>query len=251
MRKLTAMSHSTGIRSTIHLAESRADAEYISSLGHTPASYAKSVGLLTPCTVFAHTVHMDKASDIPMFAASGAHISHCPTSNAKLASGICPLTDLLKAGVNVSLGTDGCACNNTCDMFLEMRLAALVHNTPDNPAPIRAETTLEMATINGAKALGLEDTIGSLEVGKRADFVAINTNKAPLQPCLDPVSNVVYATTGRDVHVVVVDGQLLVEQGKVLTMDEEAILKNSKQAICGLLLRTGLHDQVGSPWPIQ
>lgn len=227
------------------------DAKYISSLGHTPASYAKSVGLLTPSTVFAHTVHMDKNSDIPAFAASGTHISHCPTSNAKLASGTCPLPDLLEAGVNVSLGTDGCACNNTCDMFLEMRLAALIHNTPEHPAPIRAETALEMATINGAKALGLEDTIGSLEVGKRADFVAINTNKAPLQPCIDPVSNVVYATTGRDVHVVVVDGQLLVEQGKVLTMDEEAVVENANQAIRGLLQRVGFHDQVGSPWPIQ
>ena len=108
-----------------------------------------------------------------------------------------------------------------------------------------------MVTINKVKALGLLDTSGSLEVGNSAEFVAINTNKAPLQPCLDPVSNVVYATTGRDVHVVVVDGQLLVEQGKVLTMDEEAIVENANQAIRGLLQRIGLHDQVGSPWPIQ
>ncbi|KAE8389056.1 Metallo-dependent hydrolase [Aspergillus alliaceus] len=246
----SAVSHSSGIRTTIHLAESRQDAKYLSSQGHTAASYAQAVGLLSPSTVLAHTVYVDKTRDIPLIASAGAHISHCPTSNSKLASGISPLPDLLSAGVNVSLGTDGAACNNTCDMFLEMRLAAIVHNRPEDPAPIRAETVLEMATINGAKALGLDDITGSLQVGKRADFVAINTQKAPLQPCIDPVSNVVYATTGRDVHVVVVDGQLVVERGELLSMDEGTILKAAKHAIYKLLQRTGLQEDSGPLWPV-
>jgi cytosine/adenosine deaminase-related metal-dependent hydrolase len=134
-------------------------------------------------------------------------------------------------------------------MFQEMRWTAMVHNTPGDAARITAETVLEMATINGAKALGLHHLIGSLEIGKRADFVALNVQKTTLQPCVNPVSNVVYGATGRDVHVVVVDGRIVVEGGKLLTMDEEEIIKAANQAIRGLLQRTGLQDKVKSYWP--
>jgi cytosine/adenosine deaminase-related metal-dependent hydrolase len=158
---------------------------------------------------------------------------------------------LLAAGVNVSLGTDGAPCNNTCDLFLEMKQAAIAHNTPENPAPIPAEMVLEMATINGAKALGLDHLIGSLEVGKKADFVALDMNKVALQPCVNPVSNVVYAATGRDVHVVVVNGQIVVEDGRLLTLDEEAILTAAKQTICEVLKKANLHDQVKPHWPLK
>ncbi|GFF23206.1 metallo-dependent hydrolase [Aspergillus udagawae] len=249
MQKLSTASHSYGIPVTMHLAESKGDADYFSSLGHTAGSYAQAVGLLSPSTVFAHAVYINETSDVPLLSSSGVHISHCPTSNSKLASGICPVPDLFAAGLNVSLGTDGDACNNTSDMFQEMRWTAMVHNTPGDAARITAETVLEMATINGAKALGLHHLIGSLEIGKRADFVALNVQKTTLQPCVNPVSNVVHAATGRDVHVVVVDGRIVVEGGKLLTMDEEEIIKAANQAIRGLLQRTGLQDKVKSYWP--
>ncbi|KAF7160168.1 hypothetical protein CNMCM5623_005683 [Aspergillus felis] len=249
MRKLSTAAHSYGIPVTMHLAECKGDADYFSSIGHTAGSYAQAVGLLSPSTVFAHAVYINKSSDVPLLSSSGAHISHCPTSNSKLASGICPVPDLLAAGLNVSLGTDGNVCNNTSDMFQEMKWTALVHTTPGDAARIPAETILEMATINGAKALGLHHLIGSLEIGKRADFVALNVEKTTLQPCVNPVSNVVYAATGRDVHVVVIDGRIVVEGGKLLTMDEEEIIQAANQAICGLLQRTGLQDKVKSHWP--
>ncbi|PKX88617.1 amidohydrolase family protein [Aspergillus novofumigatus IBT 16806] len=247
--RLSTAAHSYGIPVTMHLAESKGDADYFSSLGHTAGSYAQAVGLLSPSTVFAHAVYINETSDVPLLSSSGVHISHCPTSNSKFASGICPVPDLLAAGLNVSLGTDGDACNNTSDMFQEMRWTAMVHNTPGDAARITAETVLEMATINGAKALGLHHLIGSLEIGKRADFVALNVQKTTLQPCVNPVSNVVYAATGRDVHVVVVDGRIVVEGGKLLTMDEEEIINAANQAIGGLLQRTGLQDKVKSYWP--
>lgn len=116
----------------------------------------------------------------------------------------------------------------------------MLHNKPGDAASIPAET-----------ALGLDHLIGSLEIGKRVDFVAVDVRKVALHPCINPVSNIVYAATGRDVHVVVVDGQLTVENGKIRTMDEEAIMKMADEALCGLLQRTGFHDQVRSPWPLQ
>ncbi|KAH8433547.1 uncharacterized protein LDX57_011182 [Aspergillus melleus] len=196
-------------------------------------------------------VHLDKDKDIPRLAESGTHIAHCPTSNAKLASGIGPVPELLAGGVNVSLGTDGAPCNNSCDMLQEIKLAAIIHRSASyDPALVPAETALEMATINGARALGLEDLVGSLETGKKADFVAINTEKSQLQPCLNPVSNVVYVATGRDVDVVVVDGQLLVETGELLTMSEHQILKEAKKRVSDVIQRAGLAEQIKSPWPV-
>ncbi|GIJ92440.1 hypothetical protein Asppvi_011422 [Aspergillus pseudoviridinutans] len=189
MRKLSTAACSYGIPVTMHLAESKSDADYFSSIGHTAGSYAQAVGLLSPSTVFAHAVYINKASDVPLLSSSGTHISHCLTSNSRLASGICPVPALLAAGLNVGFGTDGNVCNNTSDMFQEMKWAAMVHNnTPGDAAKIPAETVLEMATTNGAKALGLHHLIGSLEIGKRADFVALHVEKTTLQPCVNPVS---------------------------------------------------------------
>ncbi|KAE8389072.1 hypothetical protein ETB97_009345 [Aspergillus alliaceus] len=250
-KEMTAVAHSHGIPITIHCAESQLQYNSFASHGHTPVSWAESVGLLSPSTVLAHMVHLDKINDIPKLAASGAHIAHCPTSNAKLASGIARVPDLVAAGVNVSIGTDGAPCQNTCDLLQELKLAAIVQRSVShNPSLFRAETILEMGTINGARALGLADQIGSLEVKKRADFVALDMRKPHLQPCINPVSNVVYSATGRDVSVVVVDGQLVVDRGKLLTMDEEAIIEAAKQKSCSILERADLMDQIRSIWPV-
>lgn len=218
---------------------------------HSMSSYAEAVGLLGPLTVLAHAVHIDKALDIPKFASTGTLISHCPSSNSKLVCGTSPVPELLAAGVNVTLGTDGGACNNSLDMFQEMKWAAMLHNKPGDASPVPAELALEMATINGAKALGLDHLIGSLEISKRADFVAIDVRKVTLHPCTNPVSNIVYTATGCDVHVVVVDGQVTVENGNIKMMDEEAIMKMADEALCGILQKTGLHDQVRFQWPVQ
>lgn len=136
MRETCTVAHENSIPITIHLSESKADHDYFCSLDHSPSSYAESVGLLGPSTVLAHAVHVDKTLDIPKFTATGTHISHCPSSNSKLASGISPVPELLAAGVNVSLGCDGGACNSSLDIFQEMKWAAMLSGTQP-PSPQR------------------------------------------------------------------------------------------------------------------
>jgi cytosine/adenosine deaminase-related metal-dependent hydrolase len=234
----------------MHCAEVKADRDFFASISHTPMSYCESVGLLSPSTVLVHMVHLDD-SDIRRLAASGTHVAHCPTSNAKLASGICRVPDLQAAGVNVGLGTDGAPCNNTCDLLQEMKLAGIIHKSISyDPTAVPAETVLEMATINGAQALGLQDTIGSLEVGKKADFVAVDMRGIHSQPWFNPVSAIVYTATGRDVDFVVVDGQVVVQDGRLLTMDETEIVEEAKRRSREVVARAGLTDQVKPRWPV-
>lgn len=188
-------------------------------------------------------------TDIATLAATNTHVVHCPSSNCKLASGICRVPDLLSSGVNTSLGTDGAPCNNTCDMLQEMRLAGILHKVVrDDPTAVPAETVLEMATVNGAKALGLEDKVGSLEVGKEADFAVVDTRAVHLQPWQSPVSAVVYSATGRDVEMVVVAGRVVVQGGKLVSMHEEAIWKEGAKRAKEIVKRAGLVEQVKSRW---
>ncbi|KAJ5433590.1 uncharacterized protein N7458_012746 [Penicillium daleae] len=240
-----------GIPVTMHCAEVKADRDFFASVSHTPMSYCDSVGLLSPSTVLVHMVHLDD-SDIKSLAASGTHVAHCPTSNAKLASGICRVPDLQQAGVNIGLGTDGAPCNNTCDLLQEMKLAAIIHKSISyDPTAVPAESVLEMATINGAKALGLDDRIGSLEVGKKADFVAIDVRGIHNQPWHNPASAVVYTATGRDVDVVVVDGKVLVQNGELLTMNEKEIVEEAKKRSREVVERAGLSSKMKGRWPIE
>ena len=234
----------------MHCAEVKADREFFASVDHTPMSYCSSVGLLGPKTVLVHMVHLDD-SDIAALEATGTHVAHCPTSNAKLASGICRLPELLKSNVNVGLGTDGAPCNNTNDLLQEMKLAAIIHKAKSfDPTIVSAEQVLEMATINGAKALGLQDSIGSLEVGKKADFVAIDMRHVHLQPYYSPVSAVVYSVTGRDVELVVVDGKEVVKGGKLTTMNEEEVWREAEKRGHDVVARAGLTQKVKGRWPI-
>lgn len=259
-REMSALSNEYGIPITMHCAECPADVDFFASLPapagsgvdghHTPMSYCDSVALLSPRTVLVHMVHLT-ASDIETLAHSGTHVAHCPSSNTKLASGICPVPQLLDAGVNVTLGTDGAPCNNTCDLLAEMKLAGMLHKVSNmDPTVVPAETVLEMATINGAKALGLEDSIGSLEVGKKADFVVVDTRKVELQPVFSPVGLVVYAATGRDVEIVVVDGKVVVKDGKLTTMDEEEVWQEGRKKAKQVVERAGLTEKVKGSWPV-
>lgn len=250
-KEMTALSRTKGIPITMHCAEVLADREFFALRGHTPSSYCDSVGLLGPRTVLVHMVHLDD-DDIAAVAASGTHVVHCPTSNAKLASGICRLPELLRSGANVALGTDGAPCNNTNDLLQELKLAGIIHKARTlDPTVIPAETALEMATINGARALGLDDRIGSLEVGKKADFVAIDTRKVSMQPWFNPVSAVVYVATGEDVELVVVDGKEVVRGGKVLTMDEEAVWRELQVKAAEVVQRAGLKEKIKSRWHVR
>ncbi|KAF2770129.1 atrazine chlorohydrolase/guanine deaminase [Teratosphaeria nubilosa] len=249
-KEMAAISREKKIPITMHCAEAPADRTFFASRGHTPTSYCSSVGLLGPQTVLVHMVHLD-SRDIATLAETGTHVVHCPSSNTKLASGICKVPQLLSAGVNVTLGTDGAPCNNTCDMLQETRLAGILHKVSTmDPTAVPAETVLEMATVHGAKALGLEAQIGSLKRGKKADFVVLDIRAAHLQPWFNPVSAVVYAATGRDVEIVVVDGQVVVRGGRLVRVDEEVVWREAAGRASEVVGRAGLGREVGPRWRV-
>lgn len=176
--------------------------------GMRPLARLAKLGLLGASTSFAHCVHLN-AIEIQMLAENGCSIAHCPSSNLKLASGIAPIAEYAKQGVNVGLGTDGAASNNRLDMFTEIRLAALLAKGLSGDATaISAHEALEMATINGAKALGLDEKIGSIEVGKLADLTALKLDDFNMQPCFDVVSHLVYVAEREQVSHVWVNGDL-------------------------------------------
>ncbi len=183
-----------------HLHETRDEiSQSETEFGARPIRRLAALGLLGPNFTAAHGVHL-LPSEIDMLREHGCHIAHCPSSNLKLGSGIAPVSLLLKNNVNVGIGTDGAASNNRLDMFAEMRLAALLaKGASEDPASLPAHQALEMATVNAAKALGLDDRIGTIEVGKQADLVAVKLDELTISPCYDPVSHLVY-TCGRE-HV--------------------------------------------------
>ena len=166
--------------------------------------------------------------EIGFFAQFGGSIAHCPESNLKLASGFCPVAKLLDAGVNVALGTDGPASNNDLDILGEMKTAALLAKGVANDARVLpAATALRMATLNGAKALGLDQEIGSLEVGKSADIVAINLSDIETQPLFDPISDIVYAASRHQVSDVWVAGRRLLNNRELTTLDRSDIISKA------------------------
>ena len=183
-----------------HLHETRDEiSQSETQYGIRPIQRLLALGLLGPNFTAAHGVHL-LPSEIDMLSQHGSHIAHCPSSNLKLGSGIAPISLMLKNNVNVGIGTDGAASNNRLDMFAEMRLAALLaKGASEDPTSVPAYQALEMATINAAKALGLDDKIGTIEIGKKADVVAVKLSDISISPCYDPISHLVY-TCGRE-HV--------------------------------------------------
>lgn len=196
--------------------------------GERPIKRLDTLGLISPRLLAVHMTQLSN-DEIALISKNNAHVIHCPESNLKLASGFCPTNNLLEANVNVAIGTDGAASNNDLDMFSEMRIAALLAKAITKDASVvPASTALKMATINGAKALGIEAITGSLVAGKSADIVAIKLNDVETQPLYNPISQIVYAS-GRDkvTHVWVAGRQLLNDR-KLTTIDEKSVLSNAK-----------------------
>jgi len=226
-----ALATKYGVPVLIHVAETETElgASQKAHSGMSPVSYLQAIGFWGPRTVVNHGVWVD-AADIKLLRSHEVAVSHNPESNMKLASGIAPVPAYLAAGVTVGLGTDGAASNNDLDMFEAMRFAALLHKVKTgDPRAIPAATALEMATIQGAKALGLERQIGSIETGKRADLVVVSASSARLTPMYDPVSHLVYAAHGDDVRTVMVNGRVLMRDRKMLTLDEPAVLAEARK----------------------
>lgn len=198
----------------IHVAETKNEIQMVDGLeNRSLVQYLYDIGILDSKTLLVHAVWIDD-KDIEIINETGAGVAHCPESNMKLGSGICPAPKLISAGVPVGLGTDGCASNNDQDLFAEMDTVAKLHKVALlDPCAMDAQTTLEMATIQGAKALGLEQITGSLEPGKKADLILVGTDKPHLTPMFDPRSSLVYSAKSTDVDLVMVQGDILVEDG--------------------------------------
>jgi 5-methylthioadenosine/S-adenosylhomocysteine deaminase len=210
----------------IHLHETAGEVlQAVEQHGERPLDSLHRLGLLGPRTQCVHMTDLGE-QDIALLVATGAHVVHCPQSNMKLASGACPVTSLLEKGVNVALGTDGAASNNDLNMFGEMQSAALLAKlSSGDAAALPAPDALAMATINGARAMGLEQDIGSLEVGKQADIIAVDLSQPETQPLYNPISQLVYACNGSQVSHSWVNGELLLEEGKLLRINTMALLK--------------------------
>jgi len=203
-------------------------------------TYLHSLGVSGRHVMLAHCVHLD-ATEFQTLASTRTNVAHCPSSNLKLGSGIAEVTRMLDAGITVSLGADGAACNNRLDMFTEMRSMALLQKALHGSQVIPARQALRMATIDGASALGLNNEIGTLDAGKRADVVVVNLNALHSSPYLtDPVSALVYSAQTSDVQSVVVDGQLLMKDRELLTIDEKTVLHDANRERAELLRRAGI-----------
>jgi 5-methylthioadenosine/S-adenosylhomocysteine deaminase len=204
----------------IHVHETRDEIEHsLARHGERPLARLQRLGLVDANLIAVHAVHATE-QEAQLLAQEGCHVAHCPSSNLKLASGIAAPDKLLKAGVNVGLGTDSAASNNRLDLFTEMRLAALLaKGAGDDPTALPAHTVLEMATVRAARALGLDDRIGTLAPGKCADMTAVNLGALDLSPCYDALSHLVYAAGREHVSHVWVNGELLVENGRLTRLD--------------------------------
>jgi 5-methylthioadenosine/S-adenosylhomocysteine deaminase len=213
----------------IHVAETRAEVQASQEkYGKTPVAYLESIGFWGPRTVAAHGVHVT-AADLDVLARRHVAVSHNPESNMKLASGTAPVIAMRKAGVTVALGTDGAASNNDLDMFEAMRQAAFVHKlVSGDPRAIPAATAVEMGTIDGARALGMDREIGSLERGKRADLIVVSMQSARQTPMYGPLSHLVYVTRGDDVRTTIVNGRVLMRDRNVLSLDRAQVLSEAR-----------------------
>jgi len=264
--EVAAACRSRGMGITMHCAEAPSDPGIIAASyeGRTPAQFCADAGLLGPGgkTVLAHMVHVSVEKDGGVLAGNpGATVAHCPASNLKLSSGIAPVQGLVAAGVNVALGTDGAPCNNSYDMVREMHLAAMLHKGRGMDAgAVGAHAALEMATVNGARALGLEGEVGSLSEGKRADLVVLDVRGLWAAPWdveevkgggMDPVGLVVGCCTGRDVEMVFVNGRMLVDGGRLMGVDEEEIGIAARRAIRGIRERSGVTAPAKEGWVIE
>ena len=225
LQKIAVLAHEMDMPIHIHLHETAQEvADSIKQYGCRPSQRLMDLGLLSPLTQTVHMTQIDD-SDINLLQASGAHVVHCPESNLKLASGFCPVDRLLKAGINVAIGTDGAASNNDLDLFSEIKTAALLAKAvAGDAAALGAHSALRMATLNGARALGLDEYIGSLEIGKAADITAIDLGELAMQPVYNPASQLVYTHSGQAVTHVWVEGKYLLKNRELQTLNEREIL---------------------------
>jgi len=225
LRKIATLADELDLPVHMHVHETAFEVEQaVANSGKRPIQRLNDLGLLSPRLICVHATQLDD-SDISLLQSAGAHVAHCPESNLKLASGFCPVEKLRRHGINVCLGTDGAASNNDLDMFSEMRTAALLAKAvSSDAAALPAFAALKMATLDGARAMGLDHLTGSLEAGKRADIVAVRLDELNTLPVHNPVSHLVYATNSTQVSHVWVNGKQLLNQGELCTLNRRQLI---------------------------
>jgi 5-methylthioadenosine/S-adenosylhomocysteine deaminase len=240
LKKCRQMADRYGVPLIIHLSETQSEIEEVcKKYGKRPVDHLENLGLLSSPLIACHCVWLT-GEEMDLLARRKVRVVHNLESNLKLASGVAPVPELLSRGVVVGLGTDGCASNNNLDLFQEMDFVAKVHKVHRlDPTVMPAQSVLEMATLGGARVLGMEKEIGSLEVGKKADVIILDLNKPHLQPVYNIVSHLVYSATGADVRDVIIDGKVIMENRKLLTLDEGKILERTGE------LRQEIAERIG------
>ncbi|WP_028547916.1 5'-deoxyadenosine deaminase [Paenibacillus sp. UNC451MF] len=228
-----------GVKVHTHASENRGEIELVEQeRGMRNVVYLDHIGLANPSLILAHCIWLDD-EEKRIIKNKGVKVTHCPGSNLKLASGVAEVPDLLLRDIHVGIGADGAPCNNNLDMFQEMRLTALMQKVQHGPTIMDAKTVLRMATMGGAEVLGMEGEIGSIEPGKKADLIMLDLNDFHAFPSwdVDPYSRVVYSATRGDVDTVLIDGKIVLEGKRHLTVDKEIVLRESDRAVSRLLKR--------------
>jgi 5-methylthioadenosine/S-adenosylhomocysteine deaminase len=240
LERVAGLARSRGVMIHTHASENRTECELVQQeSGLRNVAYLDSLGLTGRHVALAHCVHLS-VDEIETLRTTGTHVVHCPSSNLKLGSGIAPVAKLLEAGISVSLGADGAACNNRLDMFTEMRTAALLQKVLHGPEVLPANRVLRMATIDGARAMGLDTEIGSIEVGKRADLSLVKLDRLHSTPARDTVSALVYSAGADDVETVIIDGKLVLRHRRLLTIDEGETIARARAEAEKLIAAAGL-----------
>ena len=230
-----------GVMIHTHASENENECEMVErETGKRNVAYLDSLGISGAHVMLAHCIHLDE-EEMTMLARAKTNVAHCPSSNLKLGSGIARVSEMLERGISVSLGADGAACNNRLDMFTEMRTAALLQKALHGPEVLPAAQALRMATIDGARALGLEKEIGSLELGKRADVIVVDLAQSHSSPQRDDVvSALVYSAVSSDVRATIIDGRVVMRDGELLTLNEADVIAEANREAKALADRAGL-----------
>ena len=241
LERVGMLARDRGVMIHTHASENRNECAIVENeTGLRNVSYLDSVGISGQHVVLAHCVHLDEA-EFQTLLNTKTNVAHCPSSNLKLGSGIAEISKMLNQGISVSLGADGAACNNRLDMFTEMRSMALLQKALHGPEVVPAKQALRIATMGGAKALGFENEIGSLEAGKRADVIVVNLNSLHSTPhAKDLVSALVYSGQTSDVQSVVIDGNIVMKDRKLVTIDEESVIAEAGREGAELFSRAGI-----------
>lgn len=234
LREVRAQATREGLQIHIHASENRAEIALVQErFGKTNIEVLDDFGLLGPRTCVAHAIHLSEA-ERAILARRGAHVCTCPTSNLKLASGICPVPELIAAGVSLAVGSDGAACNNTLDALFELRLLALLHRPRSGTKALSAPEAVRIATRGGAAALGIGDHVGAIEVGKRGDLIAVDVQTLHALPASSPWSQLAHSARSTDIRHVIVDGRTVVRDRRLETLDVAKVRANASAAAARL-----------------